>query len=97
MHHPNEHVNTHIYQEGCINYQSTLAHQRRRLNKAAKQERAASTPEGLINQHDKLAEEPGRGQRQVQQVRRAVKEGWIITLTCSTAAYKGESIIYLHM
>ena len=62
-----------------------------------KQQVKKSSPEGLITQHYKLNQEPGRGQRQVQQVRRAAKEGWIITLTCSTAAYKGESNLYLHM
>ena len=60
MHLPAEHVNTHTYQVGCINYQRMLAHQRRKLIKAAKQERAASSPEELINQLDKVAQQPGR-------------------------------------
>jgi len=37
-----------------------LAHQRRRLTKAAKEVIEASSPEGLINQLDKVAQQPGR-------------------------------------
>ena len=66
MHLPAEHVNTHthththIYQVECINYQRMLAHQHRRLIKAANEEIEASSPEGLINQLDKVAQQPGR-------------------------------------
>jgi len=37
-----------------------LAHQRRRLIKTAKEEIEASSPEGLINQLDKVAQRPRR-------------------------------------
>ena len=59
-----------------------LAHQRSRLIKTAKEEIEASSPEGLINQLDKVAQQPGRVHQPARQVStRAQKQG--LTIQCS--------------